>query len=313
MERFLRRCLDSILAQTFTDYELLLVDDGSTDGSPAICDEYAGRDERVAAYHKPNGGLSDARNYGLARARGEYTIFFDPDDWVDPTGLDQLYAAAKEADADMAMCDIYLNDRYRQTYSRLSPSALDHMSVLHDLCTGRLQGYTPNKLIRLSVYRDLAIDYPKGIYGCEDQYAMCAMLKHPLCIAYVPIAFYHYVFYSTSSLSRYYDASTFEMDLRLRDMFVNLLADTPFKEDIYISKSKAIINRAFMYGQKQFNNEEFCHAFIPFAKYLSGYDVVTVLIRLALSGFYQQANAIARWLFALKQSYKAIRQSCLSF
>ena len=67
----MRKCIDSILAQTFTDFECLLIDDGSTDDSPAICDEYAQKDARIKVYHKPNGGLSDARNYGLERALGE--------------------------------------------------------------------------------------------------------------------------------------------------------------------------------------------------------------------------------------------------
>ena len=83
MEKLMRKCLDSILAQTFQNYECLLIDDGSKDGSSAICDDYDAKDSRFKAYHKPNGGLSDARNFGLERAQGEYTIFFDPDDWVD--------------------------------------------------------------------------------------------------------------------------------------------------------------------------------------------------------------------------------------
>ena len=80
----MRKCLDSILAQTFEDYECLLIDDGSKDGSPAICDEYTAKDPRFLAFHKPNGGLSDARNYGIERAQGEYTIFFDPDGTSSP-------------------------------------------------------------------------------------------------------------------------------------------------------------------------------------------------------------------------------------
>ena len=87
MEKLMRKCLDSILAQTFQDYECLLIDDGSKDGSPAICDEYAAKDARFKAFHKSHGGLSDARNYGLACAKGEYTILFDPDDLVDAEWL----------------------------------------------------------------------------------------------------------------------------------------------------------------------------------------------------------------------------------
>lgn len=83
VEQYLRQCVDSVLAQTFDDYEVILVDDGSPDGSPAICDEYGERYDKVKVIHKPNGGLSDARNAGLDVAQGEYVMFLDSDDWWD--------------------------------------------------------------------------------------------------------------------------------------------------------------------------------------------------------------------------------------
>ncbi|MCM1312359.1 MAG: glycosyltransferase [Bacteroides sp.] len=82
VEKYLHRCIDSILAQIFTDFELLLVDDGSTDGSGSICDEYAKKDSRVRVFHKANGGVSSARNMGLDHARGEWITFVDSDDWL---------------------------------------------------------------------------------------------------------------------------------------------------------------------------------------------------------------------------------------
>ena len=87
VEKYLRHCVDSILNQSYTDFELLLIDDGSPDGCPQICDEYAGRDDRVRVFHKPNGGLSDARNYGLDRMKGDYVSFIDSDDYVGPDYL----------------------------------------------------------------------------------------------------------------------------------------------------------------------------------------------------------------------------------
>ena len=81
-EQYIRRCVDSILAQTFTDFELLLIDDGSPDNSGAICDEYAAKDSRVKVFHKENGGVSSARNLGLDNATGEWITFVDSDDWI---------------------------------------------------------------------------------------------------------------------------------------------------------------------------------------------------------------------------------------
>lgn len=95
VEKYLRRCVDSILAQTFTDFELLLVDDGSPDNSGKICDEYAALDPRVRVFHKPNGGVSSARNLGLDNARGEWIVFVDSDDWVGEEYLSNLFGAVK--------------------------------------------------------------------------------------------------------------------------------------------------------------------------------------------------------------------------
>lgn len=87
-ERYLHRCVDSILAQTFTDFEVLLIDDGSPDRSGAICDEYAVADPRVRVFHKPNGGVSSARNFGIDNARGEWITFVDADDFISPSYCD---------------------------------------------------------------------------------------------------------------------------------------------------------------------------------------------------------------------------------
>lgn len=108
-EKYINRCIDSILAQTYTDWELLLVDDGSPDRSGEICDEYAKKDSRIRVFHKENGGVSSARQMGQDKASGEYTIHADPDDWMEPTMLEELYAKAKEDDADMVLCDFYFN------------------------------------------------------------------------------------------------------------------------------------------------------------------------------------------------------------
>ena len=92
VEKYLRRCVDSILCQSYHNLEVWLVDDGSPDGCPAICDEYAGKDKRVKVIHKKNGGLSDARNVAIDVATGEYICFVDSDDYVASTYVETLYA-----------------------------------------------------------------------------------------------------------------------------------------------------------------------------------------------------------------------------
>lgn len=100
VENYLHRCIDSILAQSYADFELLLIDDGSPDNSGQICDEYAAKDSRVRVFHKGNGGVSSARNLGLDNARGEWITFIDSDDYVDVDYLYELFFSAKEYNAD---------------------------------------------------------------------------------------------------------------------------------------------------------------------------------------------------------------------
>ena len=110
VERYLARCVDSVLGQTYPSWELILVDDGSFDRSPAICDEYAGRDGRIKVVHKKNGGLSSARNVGLDMMRGEYVTFLDSDDYWHPCYLEILLNFVEEKQADIAQCDFVRGD-----------------------------------------------------------------------------------------------------------------------------------------------------------------------------------------------------------
>lgn len=308
MEKQMRKCLDSILAQTFQNYECLLIDDGSKDGSLAICDEYAAKDSRFKAFHKPNGGLSDARNYGLAHAQGEYTIFFDPDDWVDEDCLKDMYAKAQETDADIVMCDLYYNDPYRQSYCKQEPTSLNHNDVLKDLITDKLQGFTVTKLIKRSLYLQYDLQYPKGMYGCEDQYTMCALLKNEIKIAYLPNAYYHYMHYGNETQSRRYDEKTYQQDVRIRDMFVALLTDTPYQELAYQNKTYSIMSRAFHFGKNYYTSKEFQKVFADVLPLVhKRKDPFKWLYLLALKGHYRMAKNIFDVLFQMKQIGKQLR------
>ena len=106
-EALLPQCVESVLAQTFSDWELLLIDDGSRDGSPTLCDGYAARDPRIRVFHKPNGGVSTARNLGLEQAAGPYIAFLDADDTFEPAALETLWYLREKAGADSAGCAHY--------------------------------------------------------------------------------------------------------------------------------------------------------------------------------------------------------------
>ena len=104
VEEYLRRAVDSIRCQTYTNLEIILVDDGSPDNSGVICDEYAKTDNRIKVIHKKNGGLSDARNAGIEAATGAYLGFIDSDDYIEPEMYQRLYSALVENDAEISVC-----------------------------------------------------------------------------------------------------------------------------------------------------------------------------------------------------------------
>lgn len=110
VEPYLRKCIDSILAQTFRDFELILIDDGSPDNCGTICDEYAAKDSRVVVVHQENVGVSTARNAGLDIARGSYIGFADSDDWIEPEMYETMLRTAKESKADVVMCGVKYTD-----------------------------------------------------------------------------------------------------------------------------------------------------------------------------------------------------------
>ncbi|GAB6393520.1 MAG: glycosyltransferase family 2 [Treponematales bacterium] len=126
VEPYLRRCLDSVLAQTFTDWECVIVDDGSPDGCPAICDEYAARDSRIRVIHKQNAGLGFARNSGLEIAAGEFVAFVDSDDFVDAAMYEALYRTAREYRLDTVYCGLFF---FRDEHHKTPRKEVDEFTI----------------------------------------------------------------------------------------------------------------------------------------------------------------------------------------
>lgn len=135
VEKYIGQCVDSILAQTFTDFELILVDDGSKDQSGQICDEYAEIDERVKVIHKENGGLSDARNKGMDQAVGNYFMFVDSDDYIAPTMVECLYRNILNENADIAACNYlyyFENDRKKNFATNIKSEVLSGAEIFYN-------------------------------------------------------------------------------------------------------------------------------------------------------------------------------------
>ena len=147
-EKWLHRCVDSILAQTMEDFELLLIDDGSPDRSGEICDEYAAKDSRVRVFHKENGGVSSARALGVKEARGEYSIHVDPDDYIAVNMLEDMVVKVQELDCDVLMCDYYEKKGDVVMYKKQQPKSLNPKEILKDMLTCDIYGSLWNKLVK---------------------------------------------------------------------------------------------------------------------------------------------------------------------
>ena len=196
VEPYLRRCVDSILAQTYTHLEIILVDDGSPDHCPAICDEYAEKDSRVRVIHKLNGGLSDARNVGLELVSGEWISFVDSDDWIEPTMYETLLHHAVEHDAQISIggvSDELLNDDgiviFKMTAGKTVETAVrEKSSAIQHFLTHPWSAW--DKIYRRDVFNGIC--YPVGEIN-EDEAIALYLLNRCDRVVYTNEVFYHYI------------------------------------------------------------------------------------------------------------------------
>ena len=164
VEKYLNKCIESLLSQTYKDFEIILVDDGSPDKCPEMCDAWEKKDSRIRVFHKENGGLSSARNFGIEHAKGEFIIFPDPDDWVEPDYLEKLLALREKYNADLSICGHYNGKNIQNKKAFLS--VLTTEEALEQLMMPRLFcGYAWNKLYSMEIIRnnDLRFDTELGM------------------------------------------------------------------------------------------------------------------------------------------------------
>jgi glycosyltransferase involved in cell wall biosynthesis len=194
VEAYLNKCVESIVRQTYTDLEIILVDDGSPDACPQMCDDWAARDSRIKVVHKENGGLSDARNAGLAVATGEYISFIDSDDWIEPEFMEVLLNAINTTGADIADCATRLVSEDGKELSIRGVAeneTLDTVSALVRLVSeDRVFQTVWNKLYRRDVIGDILFE--KGKYN-EDDYFTYQVFDQAEKIAIVSKPMYNYL------------------------------------------------------------------------------------------------------------------------
>ena len=195
VEKYIRQCVDSILAQTFTEFELILVDDGSKDRSGEICDEYAGMDERVKVIHKENGGLSDARNRGMDQATGKYFMFVDSDDYIAPTMVESLYSRILCENADIAACNFLFsfdNAREKNFSTEIKAEVLTGPDIFYYRKNERNYGIWTvawNKLYKRETFGNVRFRF--GKYH-EDEFWANDIYQMDIKVVTIPECLYYY-------------------------------------------------------------------------------------------------------------------------
>lgn len=188
---YLGKCIQSILNQTYSNFELLLVNDGSTDNSLEICYLYALNDERVKVIDKPNGGVSSARNAGIENAKGEWITFVDSDDWVHEDFLKKRYELAIAEDADVSYCDVELVYKNHNEYCHTAEINLNEKTQVNSWILSRTT-YSPILLVKKDLLDTYRLRFPLGIRLCEDFNLILKIILYAKRTVHVKEALYYY-------------------------------------------------------------------------------------------------------------------------
>jgi glycosyltransferase involved in cell wall biosynthesis len=200
-ERLLDRCLESVVRQSLSDIEIICVDDGSTDGSPALLDSWAERDARIRVIHQTNGRQGKARNAALRVARGEYVSMIDSDDYIPEEYFERLYSAATEADADVAICGIV---KQKPVGERVV-IAFDRVEVVRDadaklrVCHCPPEFHPVNKLYRRAMLERLGLRFKEGVPYEDVMFVTRAIVECDRVVT-VPNVHYYYVLNPSSTV-----------------------------------------------------------------------------------------------------------------
>lgn len=263
-EQYLPQCLDSILSQTYTDFELLLVDDGSKDQSGSICDEYAMKDPRIRVFHKENGGVSAARNLALQEARGKYICFCDSDDEMRDCYLQTLLSIEEKTGADMVVGSVCT---FVEKVKRHIPNILEDKKYGNDelgllLCDLRRKGMLGvpwNKLFRKEIIKDHHITFDINTCLYEDEIFILEYLQYVNKVVSTKIVIYNYILRPHTSLSQTFRG--FEMHhklaLAIYNLEVKLVMDPENQKEIKVDyMSRYVHCMVWQYTKTQLSRRE---------------------------------------------------------
>lgn len=201
---YLSGCLERLIKQPFKSIEIILVDDGSTDTSASICDDYAQRDHRIRVKHEFHAGVAHSRQIGLEEAQGDFILYVDADDVVETDMITDMYQKAINEDADMVICDYRELTHDGELYRKQEPSILTGVVVLNEILCGKIYGALWNKMMRREWLMKTKASFPQELTMREDLIFLSQCLPYTQKIAYIAKAYYGYERRNTSALTSNY-------------------------------------------------------------------------------------------------------------
>lgn len=240
----IKRCIDSVLSQTFINFEILLVDDGSTDTSKEICEGYAELDGRVKIFHKKQGGSTSANQLGILQASGDYIIFVNSSDWIEPDMLGKLQEEAARVDVDIVVCDYFVENETLE-YRRQEPRRLTSDGVISDVFQDYIHDGIWNKLIRHELYKKHQVRFLNEVGTCGEKYTLINLLMHANGVGYIPKAFYHSTNTGKILLTKGFFYSYKNYYVLLRKIFLGTALEAIVRENYMKTRIKAYFSRLF--------------------------------------------------------------------
>jgi len=244
VEKYLDKCIESILGQKFTDFELLLINDGSTDNSRNICDEYALRDSRIRVFHKTNGGVSSARNIGLKNAKGKYVNFIDSDDWIECDMFLTINKIAQEKDIDIIQFGY--KKIYSTSHKEYNQKSFLYFDSLKQYADSNCFNYTVfSYFIKKNIIDDFHIRFSEEIKYAEDQEFAIKCISFSNNIQVLPNLFYNYLVRENSAMSQKANLNMATNHILVTQNLINYQKQVPESSLPFFNKYTRQVLKAF--------------------------------------------------------------------
>jgi len=269
-EKYLKKCLDSIINQSYKNIEVILIDDGSTDNTGEICDEYSKVDNRIKVFHIKNCGVSHARNLGIKKARGYYVTFIDSDDYIDETMYEEMIATTSNNKPDIISSGIHYETENGIIFCSTSNNGkkiyeFNKKEAFYNIFNRYLGANVWNKLFKKSLIIDNNLFFSENIYSGEDLLFVCQTVNLSNLISHLNKDFYHYIKRDTSVTNGKFNKKLLTIIDAYKEID-KIVESSFFESKLYVEKGKIISYCGLIY--KMYGNKEYTDIINDLSRYI---------------------------------------------